>query len=140
MWITSATATTKASPDEVFARYRDVGSWSLWDEAIEDATIHGPFEAGTTGVICPVGGPRAAFTITAADPGRRFTDVTRLPGAQMTFDHTLEDGSDGETVITHTVTITGPTTFLISRAIGRKIAKGLPEAIESLARAAQAGS
>ncbi|WP_040841269.1 SRPBCC family protein [Nocardia brevicatena] len=139
MWSATATVVTKADRNEVFARYRDVASWSQWDEGVEDVSLDGPFEAGTTGVLSPAGRPKVAFIITVAEPGRRFTDVARLPGARMTFDHTLNGGTDGGTVITHTVTISGPMAFLFSVVIGRAIAKGMPDAVQALARVAESG-
>lgn len=135
MWSTTATATTTATRDKVYARYADVATWNEWDHGTKSVELQGPFEAGAKGVLVPVGGPKASFVVDSAEPGRGFRDVTKLPGARLIFDHQLTDGPDG-TVITHTVMISGPMTFLFSRVIGRGIAKGLPDAVANLARLA----
>jgi hypothetical protein len=138
MWQTTATATTPAGRAAVFARYADAGSWPTWDTEVEWVSHDGPFTAGTTGRLKPKGGPTTKFTIVSLETDRAFQDVTRLPGARLVFDHVLTDQPGGGTAITHTVSITGPMTFLFSRVIGRNIARGLPATVSALAQLAAA--
>lgn len=135
MWSTEASAVTPAAPEQVWALYEQVGTWSQWDHEVESSRLEGPFEVGSLGVLKPKGGPAARFRLTAVERGRRFADVTRLPLAALAFEHTLTP-VEGGTRIHHQVTIRGPLAFLFSRVIGKKIAAGLPAAVEALALAA----
>jgi hypothetical protein len=136
-WSTEASAVTPATPEHVWALYEQVSAWKAWDHEVESSQLDGPFQAGTTGVLKPKGGPASKFQLTAVERARRFADVTRLPLARLAFEHTLTP-IQGGTRIHHRVTIDGPLTFLFSRVIGRKIAAGLPHAVQSLAQAAKA--
>lgn len=75
------------------------------------------------------------FELTDVRPDEGFVDVTRLPLARMRFEH-LAVREAGRTRVTHRVTISGVTTPLFSRVIGRGIAKGLPATVRTLARVA----
>lgn len=136
-WSTEASAVTAATPENVWALYEQVSAWKSWDHEVESSQLDGPFQAGTAGVLKPKGGPTSKFLLTSVEPARRFSDVTRLPLARLSFEHTLTP-IPGGTRIHHRVTIDGPLAFLFSRVIGRKIAAGLPHAVQSLAQAAQA--
>ncbi|HEY8208130.1 MAG TPA: SRPBCC family protein [Myxococcaceae bacterium] len=137
-WSTEASAVTPATPEAIWALYEQVGAWSAWDHEVESSRLDGPFQAGSTGVLKPKGGPASKFRLTAVEPARRFADDTRLPLARLAFEHTLTPMPGGGTRIHHKVTIDGPLTFLFSRVIGRKIAAGLPHAVEALAKKAAA--
>jgi len=139
-WSTEASAVTAAAPENVWALYEQVGAWKSWDHEVESSRLDGPFQAGSTGVLKPKGGPASKFLLTAVEPSRRFADVTRLPLARLAFEHTLTPVDGGGTRIHHRVTIDGPLTFLFSRVIGRKIAAGLPRAVQSLTQAAKAAA
>lgn len=139
MWSTEHSQRTTADPEAVWARYRDVASWSEWDEGIAWASLDGPFAVGATGRLKPKGGPATRFTVTEADPAVRFTDETRLPFTRLRFEHRLAPAPDGGgTTVTHTVTIDGPLSPLFGRVVGRSIAKGLPSAVRRLAALAAA--
>jgi hypothetical protein len=137
MWSTEASAVTPAAPDGVWALYEQVGTWKDWDHEVEWSRLDGPFEVGSTGALKPKGGPSSRFRLTEVQRGRRFADITRLPLATLAFEHTLTPVEGGGTRIHHSVTIRGPLTFLFSRVIGKKLAAGLPTAVEALAQAAR---
>lgn len=136
MWSTEASTVTPASPEAVWALYEQVGAWNAWDHEVEWSRLDGPFQAGSSGVLKPKGGPASKFRLTAVEQGRRFADLTRLPLAVLSFEHTLTPEPSGGTRIHHRVTLRGPLTFLFSRVIGRNIAAGLPGAVKALAQAA----
>ena len=96
---------------------------------------------GTRGRLKPKGGPTTTFEFTHVDPGRGFTDVTRLPLARLPlarleFAHRIDPDENG-TRFTHRVTITGPLSPLFARVVGRDVAAGLPGAMRALARLAE---
>ncbi|MEV0647150.1 SRPBCC family protein [Phytomonospora sp. NPDC050363] len=138
MWTFSHTETTTATPARLWEHYADPPSWPRWDPDTAEVTVDGPFSAGTTGTLKPIGGPRVHFELTEVTPQRSFTDVARLPLTRLTFAHDVEPHGRGAR-FTHTVTFDGPLAWLFRRVIGRGIAAGMPEAMSRLAALAAAG-
>ena len=134
-WTFEHTEYTSASPESIWAQWSDETSWPVWDRGVEHVSLEGPFTVGTKGTLKPAGGPRVHYELTDVRPGEGFADVTKLPLARMRFEHWAVREAD-RTRLTHRVTISGPATPLFSRVIGRGIAKGLPETVETLARVA----
>ena len=85
--ITTAHATSTAPPTALFDRWADMATWPEWSTDTAWARLDGPFAVGTTGVLKPVRGPKTTFVIEELEPGRAYVDVSRLPGARLTFDH-----------------------------------------------------
>ncbi len=139
MWTFEHAETTSATPAQLWKRYSDPTTWPEWDHEIAAVTMDGPMAAGTRGTLKPVKGPATAFTFLEVIPEIGFTDVSRLPLAQMTFRHLIE-ATDTGSRFTHQVTISGPLSPLFARIIGKKIAIGLPVAMRALARLAETSS
>ncbi|NNN09363.1 MAG: hypothetical protein HKL85_09250 [Acidimicrobiaceae bacterium] len=106
--IVSAHATSVAAPASFFDRWADVATWPEWDSDIAWARLDGPFAEGSTGVIKPLKGPRTKFVIERLDLGRSFVDVSRLPGARLTFSHLITDETDGGCAIDVVISLGGP--------------------------------
>jgi polyketide cyclase/dehydrase/lipid transport protein len=136
MWQFEHSETTSATPDQLWARYADPASWPAWDDGTESVTVEGPMAVGTRGRLKPKGGPTTTFEFVEVEPGRGFTDVTRLPLARLEFSHRIEPHGDA-TRFTHRITITGPLSPLFARVVGRNVAAGLPGAMRTLARLAE---
>jgi Polyketide cyclase / dehydrase and lipid transport len=131
-WQTTASATTTAGPEQIWALWSNVSSWNRWDHEVVSSTLNGAFAQGTTGTLKPRGGPTTRFVMTDVQPMVSFSDRSRLPLATLDFHHTLSTTGD-VTTIKHSVVMTGPLTPLFCRIIGTKIAKGLPIAVSALA-------
>ena len=136
MWQFEHTETTRATPDRLWARYADPASWPSWDDGTESVTVDGPMTVGARGRLKPKGGPATTFEFTRVEPGRGFTDVTRLPLARLEFTHRIEADGDGAR-FTHRVTISGPLSPVFARVVGRGVAAGMPGAMRALARLAE---
>jgi ligand-binding SRPBCC domain-containing protein len=60
------------------------------------------------------------FTITDVDPGRLFTDETRLPGVRLGHEHAIEhDGAT--TTIRHRLYFDGPAEKIYALLMGRQM-------------------
>lgn len=136
-WRTEASAVTRASTAAVWQLWSNVEGWPRWDAEVEWSHLNGPFETGARGVLKPRRGPKASFTATEVRWGHGFVDRTRLPLASIDFLHEMEP-VDGGTRIMHEVRISGPLTPVFARLLGPGFEKGLPEAVRSLARLAEA--
>src|SRR3954468_22907413 len=93
-------------PEQVWRVWTDINQWHTWQPDIEQAHLDGAFAAGRTFVLKPKGGPKVNIEIIAAEPGRRFTDLTRFPGARMYGDHEFVARGD-ELEIRTTMSIEG---------------------------------
>lgn len=134
-WSFQHSLVSPAPADQVWAVLSDVEAWSAWDPDVVRSRLDGPLAQGVAGTLRPASGPTVRFTVTRLEPGRRLSDVTRLPLARLEFDHVVEPAGSG-TRLTHTVTITGPATPLFASVIGRKVRAGLPGAMAALAELA----
>ncbi len=137
MWPVTHTEFTTARPQDVWALWEAVPRWTEWDEGLDAISIDGPFQVGTTGHIKPTGGPRLKFALIEVEPGRAFTDETRLPLCKLRFAHTLETGADGRTAVTLTVSFHGLLRPLFQRVIGKDIARELAGQVRRLTEFAE---
>ncbi len=135
-WETTATATTSATPQQIWALWVDVSRWNRWDHEVMSSSLDGEFVNGATGMLKPHGGPTAKFVMTEVTPLVSFSDRSRLPLATLDFHHSVAV-VQGVTTIKHRVVMTELLTPLFSRIIGRKIARGLPVAVNALAALAE---
>ena len=119
-------ATSTQSPDDYFRRWVHHDSWPEWSPDTEWVRVDGPVQTGSTGTLKPQGGPKVRFTISACEPGREYTDTSRLPGASLVFQHlasATEDGCDLEVL----VTMTGP----LARVWGLVMGRGFRESAQA---------
>ena len=131
---------TGASPEKLWKYWSDVGSWPLWDEGIEWASLEGAFEKGTTGRLKPKGGPPVPFVLLWVDPTRGFSDESRLPLGRLRFEHRWFPMENGHVEFTHRVSFHGPLGFLYAVLMGPSFRKDLPESMRSLARMSEDGA
>lgn len=126
-------ATSTATPDAYFARWIDHDTWPQWSPDTEWVRVDGPVEVGTTGVLKPRGGPKVKFVISACTPGREYTDTSRLPGAHLVFQHTVEPAEHGCELRVR-VTMGGPLTFVWSRIMGGGFRESVTADLDRLVR------
>jgi hypothetical protein len=114
-----ASGFARAAPEDVWAAWVDVASWSE-SEHIESARLDGEFRPGGTIASEAKGFPRSTLTITRVEPPRLWVDESRSPGIQMTFEHVIEPGEEG-TELTGRVLIRGPLARLVGVLMRRKL-------------------
>ena len=133
--LASARITSTAPASAFFQRWADVDTWPDWNLDTEWVRLDGPFAEGATGTLKPKGGPKVAFTVSRLD-GSRFTDVSRLFGARLTFEHTVSAAAGGTTVEV-SVALTGPLAALWRAILGKGIRASVQPDLERLARVAE---
>lgn len=134
--IARAHITAAVEPDAFFARWADMATWPEWNTDTEWVRLDGPFVQGATGVLKPKGGPKVRFEVTVLEPGREFTDVSRLFGARLTFRHLVGRTAEGATRVDVEVTLTGPLGAVWRAVLAKGIRQALPADMERLAAAA----
>jgi len=93
--------------------------------------VNGPVAAGATGRFKPKGGPAVPFTVLVCERPREYTDVSRLLGARLTFQH-LATSTDAGTALEANVTLEGPLAWLWYRIMGKGFASSVPAALARL--------
>ena len=125
-----------APPERVFALWADPAGWPRWDPDLEEATLEGPFAAGSRGTLKPRGAPRTRVELRRVEPPRAFTAVARLPGCRMVFEHVLE-ARPGGCRACHAVRFEGVLGGLFRRLLGGQVRRGLPGTLAGLKAAAE---
>jgi len=128
--------TVNTSPFRIFALYKDVSNWRLWDTEIDSSELEGEFEVGVYGRLKPRKGPEAEFRLVAIDENRSFTLQASLPMCVITFEHELIPAGNMTRII-HRVYFDGPFSFLYSKLLGRQLRRGIPAALRGLKRMAE---
>jgi polyketide cyclase/dehydrase/lipid transport protein len=127
------------APDKLYRALIDVASWPAWDSDIESIDAPEPIAAGARFTLKPKGAPAVAMTVEAAEPFRRFVDVSHLALAKMRTAHEMEVVAGG-TRLRLVIEITGLLAFLWDRVVARKQAAGAATQTQSLVRYAEAAS
>ena len=126
-------AESKASPESIWERYKDVDHWSEWStKGVEESSLDGDFQVGTKGTSKAPYLPKGKFELIKVEPDQGFTSKAKMPGATLIFEHQLEP-IEGGTRITHRASLEGPLSSVWRPAIGRIIERGLPTGVERLA-------
>lgn len=133
----TAQVTSSAAPAAFFERWADMATWPDWNTDTEWVRLDGPFTEGATGKLKPKGGFAVPFVVERLVPGHEFVDVSRLPGARLTFDHQVATLADGRTRIDVTVELTGPLAALWRAVLGKGIAASVQPDLEALVVAAE---
>jgi hypothetical protein len=126
------TVTTTASPADVWALWRDVGSWHAWDPAVQEVALEGHFAEGAAGSMVLTGGVDVPFVLEIVEPGARFLDRLTMGDLVIRIDHEVRTAGDGAEVTVRT-TIEGPG----AAAIGPMVTNDTPVALEALTALAE---
>ena len=132
-FVHTETASTSASPGDVWALWSDTSTWAAWDPAVERVVLDGPFRLGTTGTIRLAGGAEAPFTLVAVSPDVRYCDELELGGLHLRIDHRVEPQGEGA-VVTVETRVSGPG----ADEVGPMVVAQAPEALRLLAAQAEA--
>src|SRR5437763_2039881 len=131
-----ASTVAKAAPEQAWAAWIDVASWSE-AEHIESARLDGKFRSGGTIVSKAKGLPRTTLTITRVEPPHVWVDESRSPGVRMTFEHVIKPDEAG-TELTERVRIRGPLGRLVGPLMQRKLRALFGSSVAHVARRAEA--
>lgn len=94
-------------------------------------TFAGPVRIGARGRMRPASGPAVAFSVTAFEPDRVFTNISSLPGAKLVFEHLVTPLPDGASVEV-AVRVEGPLAPLWKRVLGRSLGNAARSSVTGL--------
>jgi hypothetical protein len=138
VWEATAETEANASAESVWALWEDPGRWREWNEDIASAALEGDFALGSRARIRFKRSLPLRFEITELQPRRLFTDETRLPGARLGHEHSIQ-ASDGGVVIRNRLYLDGPAERLYAALMGRRMSASVRRFIELERELAESG-
>lgn len=132
MWIRSYKTICKGlKKEDIWRIWVDVNSWPQWHGDLDYCKMDGPFVLGNHFMLKPKGAAAVKIEITKLEEGRRFTDCTTFFGAKMYDTHEIEETKEG-LMLTNTLVVKGPLTFLWVKLVAQHVADSVPQEIETL--------
>jgi hypothetical protein len=132
MWTTEHSIETSAAPETIWRLWADVGRWPEWNGDIERVELTGPFAAGSTISMTPIGQEAVALRIAEAVEPELFVDEADLDGTVFRTIHRVE--RIGERLrIVYRMEATGPE----ADTLGPAISADFPETLAALAARAE---
>lgn len=126
------TATTSASPADVWRLWSDVGSWHCWDPAVQQVALEGHFAEGAGGTLVLTSGVEAPFVLEIVEPGSRFLDRVTIGDLAIHIDHEVKAAASGSEVTVRTM-VSGPG----AEDIGPLVTADTPKALAALVELAE---
>lgn len=113
-----------APPDRVWAVMSDIEAWPEWTPTVTRVELldPGPLAVGQRARVLQPRLPAAVWRITALEPGRSFTWVTRSPGVVVTARHSVEPAPGGSRahLALHFGGLLGPLVARITRGLNTR--------------------
>ncbi|MFB9263457.1 SRPBCC family protein [Bradyrhizobium erythrophlei] len=132
-WQTQFSIETSASPEAIWALFRDVPGWTLWNAGIETIALEGPFAAGTGFVMKPPGEEPLRAVLTEVRENESFVDETRIDDLVIAVTHRIEPLAPSRTRITYAVDARGEG----AAEIGPMISADFPDVLAALVAIAE---
>jgi hypothetical protein len=137
MWKVEHSIETSAAPREVWDLWVDVAGWPAWNADIEAIELAGPFAAGGTIRMTPIGQEPIELRIAEAVEPEQFVDEADLGEIVVRTIHRAEQSDGGRTRVTYRMEITGPAADTLGPQIGPEISGDFPETLAALVERAE---
>ena len=138
MWATEHSVETSAAPEAIWRLWADVEGWPEWNGDIERIELVGPFAAGGTIVMTPIGEEPVELRIAEAVEPELFVDEAELGEIVVRTTHRVQP-LDGEGArVTYRMEITGPAADTLGPQIGPEISGDFPQTLAALVERAEA--
>jgi uncharacterized protein YndB with AHSA1/START domain len=132
MWTNEQTIETTASPETIWRLWYDVAGWPEWNADIEQIEISGPFAAGSTISMTPVGQDPIELRIVEAVEPDLFVDEAALADVVIRTIHRAERLEDNRTRVVYRMEISGPAADSVGPELGPQISGDFPQTLSAL--------
>lgn len=132
MYSFMSSSTIDAPPDAVWAVWSDPDRFPQWDPRELRTRLNGPFAVGSTIDSKQQGIPGGTATITAVEPGRRWTATIPLPGGRLLIDHLLDPLGHACATVRKRYDVTGPLGLLFRIYYGPNVRRTMPSSFDAL--------
>jgi hypothetical protein len=138
VWATEHSVETSAAPEAIWRLWADVEGWPEWNSDIERIELVGPFAAGGTIVMTPIGEEPVELRIAEAVEPELFVDEAELGEILVRTTHRVQPLDVERARVTYRMEITGPAADTLGPQIGPEISADFPQTLAALAERAEA--
>jgi uncharacterized protein YndB with AHSA1/START domain len=132
MWEAEHSIETTAPRQEIWRLWTDVAGWPAWNADIEQIELSGPFAAGSTIRMTPIGQEPVELRIAEAVEPELFVDEAELGEIVVRTIHRAEQLDGGRARVSYRMEITGPASDQLGPQIGPEISGDFPEVLAAL--------
>lgn len=125
MWTSEQSIETTASPEAIWRLWSDVAGWPEWNADIEHIEISGPFAAGSTISMTPVGQDPVELRIAEAVKPDLFVDEAEVANVVVRTVHRVERLDGDRNRIVYRMEINGPAADDVGPELGPQISARL---------------
>lgn len=137
MWIRSHTKVYQdVKKEDIWRIWINVNNWATWHGGLDYCKMEDPFVVGNHFMLKPKGASAVKIELTEIEEGRKFTDCTTFFGAKMYDTHEVEETIEG-LLLTNTLVVTGPLTFLWVKLVAQNVAATVPQDMDALVNRAR---
>jgi Polyketide cyclase / dehydrase and lipid transport len=137
MWTNEQSIETAASPDAIWRLWSDVAGWPEWNADIEHIEISGPFSAGSTISMTPIGQDPIELRIAEAVEPELFVDEAKFADVVVRTIHRVERLEGDRIRVVYRMEISGPAADTVGPELGPAISADFPETLSVLAEHAE---
>ena len=138
MWSTEHNRETTASPASIWRLWSNVATWREWNADIERIEMSGPFAAGSTISMTPIGQDTVDLRIAETSELNLFVDEADLGDVVVKTFHRVDPIDEGRSMVTYRMEITGPAADTVGPELGPEISGDFPETLAALTERAEA--
>jgi hypothetical protein len=133
VWENEHSIEINASPEVIWALFKDVAGWKRWNVGIEEIELHGSFAAGTEFTMKPPGQDALTTQLVEVSENFGFLDKTCVGELSVFVDHRIEPIGEGRCRVTYSIEAFGPS----CDEIGPMISADFPDVLKALAEIAE---
>jgi hypothetical protein len=137
MWEVEYDIETSATAQEIWRLWADVPGWRAWNADIEEIELAGPFAAGSTIRMTPIGQEPVELRIAEAAEPELFVDEADLGEIVVRTIHRADQLDAGRTRVSYRMEITGPASDTLGPQIGPEISGDFPQTLAALVERAE---
>ena len=134
MWTVEHSVETTVAPEAIWLAWADVQRWPEWDAGVTRVELSGPFAAGSTITMTPLGQEPVALRLAEVLEGERFVGEASLGGTVVRLTHSLERLGAARARVVHRFEATGPAAEQIGPAVSADFADTLHALVDYAAR------
>ena len=137
MWTNAQSIETAASPEAIWRLWSDVAGWPEWNADIERIEISGPFAAGSTISMTPIGQDPVELRVAEAVEPDLFVDEANLGDVVVRTIHRVERLEGDRSRVTYRMEISGPAADSVGPELGPQISADFPQTLAALVQQAE---
>jgi uncharacterized protein YndB with AHSA1/START domain len=137
MWANEHSVETSAAPEQVWRLWADVAGWPDWNGDIERIELIGPFAAGSTILMTPIGDEQVELRIVDAVEPELFVDEADMGQIIVRTIHRVRRVAVDRARVAYRMEITGPAADTLGSQIGPEISADFPQTLARLVARAE---